>query len=521
MSGARVSGARVLASNEQDVSMAEVGQPPGDIPAVSSLWVEKVQGSGGCGLPVPERVVDDEFVSARMRIEFPNGEEGEPVVTIDREVLEAMNGLWKQCMIVKVLGRHVPIAALSRKLRELWKPAGGMNVLDLPREFFMVRFDKEDDYMAAVSGGPWRVFGSILMVQAWSPEFDPLRDEIVTTPVWVRISNLPVNFYHRAILMGIAGGLGKPVRVDMTTLKFERARFARVCVEVNLKKPLKGTVMVNGERYYVSYEGLNTICPSCGIYGHLVSACPRKASEVMAQMSVQNGASSSDGGDKTKDGFTVVKKAGRRVEPPAKPVVFAAGGSGKGQERNTAGIAQITGKGNVAISNSFSGLNADFMEEELREANKENIDINIPQESRNVEPSKERYNLRKESRVVHVESRVEVTGKKGAGPKTWKNVGPKRGPKPNMPTRGLVFGPLPEEHNRLVSGKRLKVDTNNVGRAGGVFISGGSDRLGETIISHDPGKSIMEEGEVSRHDRENTTRTQNGTAVSGGAMSGK
>lgn len=86
------------------------------------------------------------------------------------------------------------------------------------------------------------------MVQAWSPEFDPLRNDIGTTPVWARISNLPVNFYHKSILMGIAKGLEKPIKVDDMTLKFERGRFARVCVEVNLKKPLKGTIMIDGER---------------------------------------------------------------------------------------------------------------------------------------------------------------------------------------------------------------------------------------------------------------------------------
>lgn len=51
-------------------------------------------------------------------------------------------------------------------------------------------------------------FGSYLMVQAWSPDFDPLKDEIVTTPVWVHLSHIPVNFYHKTILMGIAKGLG-------------------------------------------------------------------------------------------------------------------------------------------------------------------------------------------------------------------------------------------------------------------------------------------------------------------------
>lgn len=79
--------------------------------------------------------------------------------------------------------------------------------------------------------------------------------------------------------MGIAKGLGRPIKVDLTTLNFERARFARICVEINLHKPLKGTVMINGERYFVSYEGISTICSTCGMYGHLVHACPRNVME--------------------------------------------------------------------------------------------------------------------------------------------------------------------------------------------------------------------------------------------------
>ena len=162
---------------------------------------------------------------------------------------------------------------MSRKLRELWKPTGAMFVMDLPRHFYMVRFELEEEYMAALTGGPWRVFGNYLMIQDWSLKFDPLKDEIVTTPVWVRLTNIPVTYYHPSILMGIAGSLGKPLKVDMTTLNLERGRFARVCVEVNLSTPLKGTVLINDERFFVSYEGLVKICSACGLYGHLVHAC--------------------------------------------------------------------------------------------------------------------------------------------------------------------------------------------------------------------------------------------------------
>ncbi|XP_010425860.1 PREDICTED: uncharacterized protein LOC104710904 [Camelina sativa] len=263
--------ARVLSGGDQDARMEEAGggsRPPGDPPDAPGSWVQKVTGSCGGGMLRPEDVLDDDFVTTRVRLEFPNGVAGEPVVTIGEDVLEAMNGLWKQCMIVKVLGRSVPVAVLHRRLRELWKPSREMFVMDLPHQFFMVWFESEEDYMAALTGGPWTIFGSYLLVQAWSPDFDPLRDKITTTPVWVRLSNIPLNFYHRSILMAIAKGLGKPLKVDLITSNLERARFARICVEVDLKNPLKGTVLINGERYYVSYEGLSTICSSCGLYGH-------------------------------------------------------------------------------------------------------------------------------------------------------------------------------------------------------------------------------------------------------------
>ncbi|KAG2293901.1 hypothetical protein Bca52824_040570 [Brassica carinata] len=208
------------------MDVGERARPPGDPPDAAASYASKVAGTNGGGMPVPESLIDNVFVSERLRVEFSNGEDGEPSITIEPEVLEAMNGMWKQCMIVRVLGRNIPISALSKKLRELWNPKGGMY--------------KEDEYLAALTGGPWGAFGSYLMVRAWSPEFDPLRDDIVTTLVWIRLTNIPVNFYHRSILMGIAKGLGKPVRVDLTTLKFERTRFVRVCVEVNLAKPLKG-----------------------------------------------------------------------------------------------------------------------------------------------------------------------------------------------------------------------------------------------------------------------------------------
>ena len=159
---------RVLGVDEQDTTMedtGEKGKPPGDPPDAPGSWVRKIVGSNEGGMPVPEEVVDEKFVESRLRLEFPNGDDGEPVITIGEEVLTAMNTLWKRCMIVKVLGRNVPLMSLTRKLKELWKPNGSMFVMDLPRNFFMVRFESEEEYIKALSGGGGH--GERLVVALW------------------------------------------------------------------------------------------------------------------------------------------------------------------------------------------------------------------------------------------------------------------------------------------------------------------------------------------------------------------
>ncbi|KAL8139887.1 hypothetical protein V2J09_005908 [Rumex salicifolius] len=256
-----------LDMEELDATMMEgdVGyNPPGDPPDRTAAWADKVADGGLGGMPIPEKVLNDDFVAARIEVRFPKGVDGEPEIVIGQEILEAMAGLWKNCM----------------KLRELWRPNGGMNVLDLPGRFFMVCFNVKIEYSNALTRGPWKIFGNHILVQTWDRHFDrhfdPLLDEIVTTPVWVHLSNISMIYYHRMILMRIAEGIGKPLRVDMATLKFERGRFARACIEVNLSKPLKGSITINGVRYFISYEGLNTICSHCGIHGHLIANCPKK-----------------------------------------------------------------------------------------------------------------------------------------------------------------------------------------------------------------------------------------------------
>lgn len=73
--------------------------------------------------------------------------------------------------------------------------------------------------------------------------------------------------------MSAAKLVGTPVRVDMNTLNAERGKFARICVELDLTKPVLGKLWFEGNWFKVVYEGLHIICGSCGCYGHHTQAC--------------------------------------------------------------------------------------------------------------------------------------------------------------------------------------------------------------------------------------------------------
>lgn len=71
---------RVHDAHMEDVG--EKGRPPGKPQEPQSSWAQKVMGSNVGGRPIPEEMVDEAFVEARVRLEFPDGEDGEPVITI-------------------------------------------------------------------------------------------------------------------------------------------------------------------------------------------------------------------------------------------------------------------------------------------------------------------------------------------------------------------------------------------------------------------------------------------------------
>ena len=63
------------------------------------------------------------------------------------------------------------------------------------------------------------------------------------------------------------------MHIDSYTASGSRGSYARLCVQVNLEKPLINMVRIGKCRQIVMYEGISTLCFSCGPLGHTQNKC--------------------------------------------------------------------------------------------------------------------------------------------------------------------------------------------------------------------------------------------------------
>lgn len=64
--------------------------------------------------------------------------------------------------------------------------------------------------------------------------------------------------------------------MDLTTSSQVRERFARLCMQINLKTHHISKVHIIGYNQRIEYEGLHHICFEYGQYGQRIETCPSK-----------------------------------------------------------------------------------------------------------------------------------------------------------------------------------------------------------------------------------------------------
>ncbi|KAI9080882.1 hypothetical protein K1719_037191 [Acacia pycnantha] len=176
-------------------------------------------------------------------------------------------------LVVKLMGRQPSYGFMVKKLKQIWERKGKIDVFDLENDFYLVNFQHMDDYMEALIEGPWVIIDASLSVGRWRPDFSPKRERIRSVVAWVRFPDLPAPLFDKKFLLNLGNSIGKAIRLDVHTAQRTRGKFARMCVELDLDKPLVPEFNVEGQTFSVLYESLGQICNKCGRVGHMKEGC--------------------------------------------------------------------------------------------------------------------------------------------------------------------------------------------------------------------------------------------------------
>lgn len=202
-------------------------------------------------------------------------QENNHLVQVSREDKQHIYYPWRYSVIIKLQEKKILHQVLKRKITELWKPSEDPSLIDLGEGYYTVKFNKEENMATTLQKGPWFIFGTFLSVQRWVPNFVSSRAKQTLTAIWVRLPELPTEFYDAMILTKVGNTIGRLLKVDACTSVALRGRYARICVELPLNKRVKSYVWIGSHRQQILYECEKLLCTTCGFLGHPTSQCKK------------------------------------------------------------------------------------------------------------------------------------------------------------------------------------------------------------------------------------------------------
>nr|POF07918.1 hypothetical protein CFP56_27497 [Quercus suber] len=163
--------------------------------------------------------------------------EGHVKFTLSKETKKCIRGSWSKAVIVKLVGRTVGLTYMQSKLAQLWRPDERMDCINLSNGFFLVRFYSKDDLER------------------------------------IRLNEVPIELYETEVLKELGESIGKVLRIDSYTALEARGRYARLCVQIDINRPLVNSILIGRFKQVVIYEGIQKFCFSYGRVGHKIEAC--------------------------------------------------------------------------------------------------------------------------------------------------------------------------------------------------------------------------------------------------------
>jgi len=168
---------------------------------------------------------------------------------------------------------------ITAKLQRIWTVKGPWHMLSLGRGFYEFFFASQEDMRSVWPAGTVSLKSGLLRLFEWTKDFNLHTQRQTHTQVWIRLWELPQEYWTKRTLYEIAGAVGTPLLIDNVTRNRLYGHYARILVDLDLSKKVFYEVMVEREGFAfpvsIEYEGLPDFCTHCHSIDHNINSCRR------------------------------------------------------------------------------------------------------------------------------------------------------------------------------------------------------------------------------------------------------
>jgi hypothetical protein len=206
--------------------------------------------------------------------------EGEKAgITITEVEIGEVRAQGGRCLVGQIwMERKVNNDAFIDVFTRVWRTMKGVIFKKLDDNIWLFEFEEVDDMRRVLDGQPWSFDRQILVLTEFDGKTPPAHMAFKHSPFWVQIHDMPLLCMTKGIAMKIGNSMGWLEEVDLAGDGAGWGRCLRICVEIDLTKPLERgrALRLDGKSYWVSfkYEKLPMFCFECGRLVHGEKGCP-------------------------------------------------------------------------------------------------------------------------------------------------------------------------------------------------------------------------------------------------------
>ncbi|OVA10378.1 protein of unknown function DUF4283 [Macleaya cordata] len=145
-------------------------------------------------------------------------------------------------LILKFSAGRPPLNDIKAHIELHWGLTGKYVVGLIDPRHILLRLSSELEVTKVLVREKKHIQGYWFRIFRWSSSFNPKKESSLA-PVWVLIPRLPMNYFSNEMMHGIAERIGgRLLKVDNPTLGHSRPSVARICLEIDLAKPITESI---------------------------------------------------------------------------------------------------------------------------------------------------------------------------------------------------------------------------------------------------------------------------------------